>query len=92
MKKNKLGRVLITIFASTLFAHCSPKIYLIDRQTVLEEEAAGEWPEFEKEWLEKSKSQGPTPFPKAEMNARDRRHYHVLNGELVCQGSCSSKE
>jgi hypothetical protein len=62
---------------------CSPKIYLIDRQTVLEEEAAGEWPEFEKDLLEKSKSGNPSLLPKTTTSTQDNRSYHVLNGDLV---------
>jgi hypothetical protein len=64
-------------------AACSPKVYLIDRQTILEEEAAGEWPDFQKELLEKTKSDGPTPFVKTQNNAEKNRLYHVLNGELT---------
>jgi hypothetical protein len=62
---------------------CSPKIYLKDRQTVLEDEAAGEWPEFEKELLEKSTLKGPTPFPHIKNSAKKERLYHVLNGEIT---------
>ena len=61
---------------------CTPKLYVVDRQTVLEEEAAGRWPQFEKELLEKSKAQGPTPFSKTPVTARRARLYNVLNGPL----------
>ena len=43
---------------------CAPQIYLLDRQTVLEDEAAGEWPQFEKDLVLKSAAQDPTPYPK----------------------------
>lgn len=59
---------------------CMSKVYVIDRQTVLEEEAAGHWPDFEKELLKKAKAQGPTPFAKTPMSARRARLYNVLNG------------
>src|SRR5437868_5580702 len=68
---------------------CSPKIYLVDRQTVLEEEAAGEWPEFEKDLLEKSKSERPSLLPKTTTSTKDNRPYHVLNGEVVRSKSSS---
>jgi hypothetical protein len=71
---------------------CSPKIYLIDRQTVLEDEAASEWPEFEKDLLEKSKAIGPTPFAKTNNTARKERLYNVLNGELTTQSPQSKKD
>jgi hypothetical protein len=64
---------------------CSPKVYLVDRQTVLEEEAAGEWPEFERALLDRSVSEGPVEFPKASTAASGRRArlYNLLNGEVV---------
>ncbi len=66
---------------------CSPKIYVIDRQTVLEEEAAGEWPQFEKAIMQKSATGEATPFETVPVNARKRRLYNVLNGELTADAS-----
>ena len=74
-----------------LFA-CSPKVYLIDRQTVLEDEAAGEWPDFEKELIEKLKAQGPTPFVKTENSIKKERLYQVLNGELTSQAQLNASK
>lgn len=79
----KLFSILIGIFLSG----CSPKIYLIDRQTVLEDEAAGEWPDFEKDILEQSKATGPTAFSKTGESIQKKRLYQVLNGELTSQNS-----
>jgi hypothetical protein len=62
---------------------CAPKVYVVDRQTILEEDAAGEWPQFEKELLKKSKSAGPVPFSHVPLNASRARLYNVLNSELV---------
>jgi hypothetical protein len=69
------------VLLSLLGVGCAPKIYLIDRQTVLEEEAAGEWPEFEKKLIEQSQAKGPTPYSKADLGARNQPLYEVLNGE-----------
>ncbi len=63
---------------------CSPKVYLLDRQTILEEEAAGDWPNFEKILLEKTKAQGPAPFIQTQNSSRRERLYRVLNGQ--CRG------
>ena len=62
---------------------CAPKVYVIDRQTILEDEAAGEWPDFEREILKKSKAHGPTPFSKVPMSKKRESLYNVLNGSLV---------
>jgi hypothetical protein len=77
-------RCLIAGIAATfLLMACAPKIYIIDRQTVLEQEAAGEWPQFEKEIVAKSLASGPTAFPKVPVTTAKKRLYQVLNGELV---------
>lgn len=92
---NPLAKIIIALpigFLTALgISGCSPKIYLIDRQTVLEDEAAGEWPDFEKEMIEKSKAQGPTPFVKTANNAKKERLYNVLSGELTSQTAQSGK-
>jgi hypothetical protein len=64
-----MKRLLVTA-VGVLLSACAPKIYVIDRQTVLEEEAAGDWPQFEKEVIERAKKQGPTPLSKVPENAR----------------------
>jgi hypothetical protein len=68
---------------------CTPKIYVVDRQTVLEEEAAGHWPLFEKEVIKATKAAGPTPFAKVSPGPRRARLYNVLNGQM---DSTTSKE
>jgi hypothetical protein len=60
-------------------AACSIKVYRVDQQTVLEDEAAGEWPEFEKEILGKTQASTPTPFPTIGVSERKARLYNVLN-------------
>ena len=67
-----------------LLLGCTPKIYVIDRQTVLFEEAAGEWPEFEKSLLPKIKNRDPVRFsknPSIGIVNNDRK-FLVLNGEI----------
>ena len=29
---------------------CAPKVYIIDRATIMEEESAGDWPDIEDRW------------------------------------------
>lgn len=72
----------ILIAGGFLFS-CAPKIYVIDRQSVFEQESAGEWPQFEQEIISKSISTGPTPFAKVPVTQKEARVYKVLNGELV---------
>ena len=73
-------------------AACSPKIYINDRHTIMEDEAAGEWPQLEKEIVNQAKEQGPTAFQKTEINSRKKKLYNVLNGEMTTQKSASNKK
>ena len=79
MKKLLIGALIVTSLG------CSPKFYIIDRQTMLEDEAAAEWPDFEKDLLDRTEAQGPTPFATEASSASETRKgrlYKVLNGEL----------
>ena len=76
-----IGLILIAAGLSA----CAPKIYLKDRHTVMEDEAAGEWPDFEKDLLEKVQSSSPAPIQKVETSSKKKRLYQVLQGELVSE-------
>ena len=71
-----LGLILV-------LAGCIPKIYVIDRQTVLEDEAAGEWPEFESRLLGPGQARTPTPSARTRESERKARISRVLNGDVV---------
>jgi len=90
MRYGSFVRFICLLLLIPLFGACVPKVYVIDRQTVLEDEAAGEWPEFERELLKKSKAHGPTPFSKVPTSKNRERLYNVLNGSLA-SGSEESK-
>jgi hypothetical protein len=76
---NRLFIVPLALFLGLTTGSCSPKFYKVDQQTVLEDEAAGEWPEFEKEILSKTQSSVPKPFPTVATSARKARLFNVLN-------------
>lgn len=56
----------------------SVEIILIDRHTIMESEAAGEWPQIEKR-LHLNK--GPIPLSDLNDSKREDRAFKVLNGE-----------
>lgn len=58
-------KMLLSSVVFLLFASCTPKVYLIDRQTVLEQEASANWPELDKVFYAESLRSGPTPLQKA---------------------------
>ncbi|MGD8592964.1 MAG: hypothetical protein PVF82_09040 [Gammaproteobacteria bacterium] len=59
-----------------------PDVYLIDRHTVMEEEASGEWPELESRFRQQAVKSGPTNLAKEPMERRRERAFRVLNGEF----------
>ncbi len=57
----------------------SVEVVLIDRHTVMESEAAGEWPQVEKR-LHLNK--GPIPLHDVNDSKREDRAFKILNGEF----------
>jgi len=74
--------VLVFVVASLVLGGCAPRITVIDRHTVMEDEAAGEWPDFEGKVLQKSLEATPSAFQKTPSSAKKDRVHNVLNGEL----------
>lgn len=63
-----------------------PDVYLIDRHTVMEEEASGEWPELESRFRQQAVKNGPTNLAEEPMERRRERAFRVLNGEFSMAG------
>jgi hypothetical protein len=63
LSKRLMGTLSTTI-SIVFFAACSPSINLIDRQTILELEASGEWQELDQKFQDKELSSGPLPTSK----------------------------
>ncbi len=83
MRYNKIVALIASLAIGGMLFSCAPKIYVIDRQSVFEQESAGEWPRFEQEIVGKSVATGPAPFAKVPITEKKARIYKVLNGELV---------
>jgi len=77
-------RFLLLFFTVLLFSACVslPNVYLIDRHTVMESEASGEWPELEKRFIDNSLSAGPVAFEK-DISEKEPRAHILLNAELA---------
>ena len=56
-----------------LMTACVPDIYLIDRQTVLEIQASGEWPELDQKYRDAAFKSGPAALEKTRdaVNSRE---------------------
>lgn len=86
MRKSPASSWIFVAVLAVTAPSCAIKIVKVDQQTVMEDEAAGEWPEFEKQIIQKSQSSTPTPFPTVAASARKQRLFNVLNGELAAPG------
>ncbi|MFW7379182.1 MAG: hypothetical protein ACOH5I_10275 [Oligoflexus sp.] len=61
---------------------CVPDVYLIDRQTVLETQASGEWPELDRIFYEKAVSSGPVPLEKTADRHEARKLFQMTHSDL----------
>jgi len=75
--------VLLLVFFSLSGCVALPDVYLIDRHTVMEAEASGEWPELEQRLSQQALKLGPEPLLIKAEDPRKKRAFNVLNGEFV---------
>lgn len=67
--------------ALTGLAACSPSVYLIDRPTVLEVQAAGDWPELDRVLLETAVDSGPAALEQTSEPPEARALLHMTHGD-----------
>ncbi len=71
-------------FASTLMVSaCVPDIYLIDRQTVLELEASGQWPELDQKYKDAALKPGPSALEKTRDSVESRQIFSMTHDDKV---------
>lgn len=90
MKSLRTFTILVVV-SQTAFLMCAPPLYFIDRHSVMEVEAAGEWPELDQEMMEVSKKPGVTYYEKDQNTDRKNRIYNTLNGESTSQKKTAKK-
>jgi len=85
----KLLAALVLIAASLNLAGCAnllsslvPDVYLVDRHTVMEADAAGDWPQLE-ERLRADLNKGPQPFTGLDDRLEQEAAFQLLNDELT---------
>lgn len=75
---------LLTVFAGILgFVACTPNLYFIDRHTVMEVEASGEWPSLDEDVFKTTKKKGVTYFEKSQDTKRKQKIFNTLDGEYT---------
>ena len=77
-------KLLMVAFVLVSLSACVnlPDVYLIDRHTVMEEEASGEWPELESRFRQQAVKSGPSNLAEETVERRRERAFRVLNGEF----------
>jgi hypothetical protein len=73
--------VLKQFFLVNLITSCSPSIHLIDRQTILELEASGDWQELDQKFQEKELASGPLPMPKVKNDTDRARLFRMTHSD-----------
>jgi hypothetical protein len=64
-----------------LVSACTPTLYMVDRPTLIEEQAAGEWPDLERESEAHALKTQPEPLTPQQMGRKDERVLQTLEGE-----------
>jgi hypothetical protein len=72
---------VILILQVMLLQSCVPDVYLIDRQTVFESEASGQWPELDKVFYRDSAAKGPLEIEKDSKAMSKQRVYNTLHSD-----------
>ncbi len=71
---------------------CAPKFVFVDRPTVMEEVAAGEWPDLEADLLKRSLKKTATLIPKDKQDPENQASFQVLKGEFTHQDKTAVKK
>ena len=69
------------LLSSTFLTGCIPDIYLIDRQTVLELEASGQWPELDQKFKDAALKPGPSALEKTRDDVEARQIFSMTHDD-----------
>ncbi|QEP42861.1 hypothetical protein D5085_06810 [Ectothiorhodospiraceae bacterium BW-2] len=81
--------LLITLLSGGCSIAPTVEVVLVDRHTVMESEAAGEWPQIEQR-LRHDLHTGPVPLSQIDTSGRQQRAFRVLNGEYPATAASDS--
>jgi hypothetical protein len=81
MAKISLAKKIILPATIVLQTSCSPSVYLIDRQTVLELEASGDWKELDETFHKQEMAAGPIPTEKTREKVERRQVFNMTHAD-----------
>jgi hypothetical protein len=76
-------RFLLAALSGICLSACVPDIYLIDRQTVLELEASGQWPELDGKYKAAALRSGPTALESTRDTVENRQVFKMTHDDKV---------
>lgn len=91
MKNSKHSNLVNTFLLATIFVGCSPSIHLIDRQTVLDIEASGDWQELDKKFQEQEVASGPLPLENMKNKGERRKVFGMTHSDETSPSAAQNK-
>jgi hypothetical protein len=73
--------LMISVGCGLLSTGCLPDVYLIDRQTVLELEASGEWEELDQAYHKQALNPGPQPLETTSSPVEQRQIFSMTHSD-----------
>ena len=83
MNRTRLATTLILAVNVGVWLSCAPKFVFVDRPTIMEEVAAGEWPDLEANLLKRSTKKTASLVPKEKQDPENQESFQVLKGEFT---------
>ncbi len=71
----------VVLCASVFLCSCVPDVYLIDRQTVLELEASGSWPELDQKYKGEIQNAAPVSLEEAGPKVEQRKLFQMTHAD-----------
>ncbi len=84
---NTVGLTLVSV----MLWGCSPSIHLIDRQTILEIEASGDWQELDRKFQDQEVASGPLPLEKTKTKGDRGRVFSMTHSDQNNENSKQQK-
>jgi hypothetical protein len=87
---NHLNTLSLAVISATLWG-CSPSIHLIDRQTILEIEASGDWQELDRKFQDQEVASGPLPLEKTKTKGDRLKVFSMTHSDKNNENSKQQK-
>lgn len=87
----RLVQCVAVATAVVVSAACAPKVYVIDRATILEEESGGEWPNVDQAQRQKLLKTSPTAQKTSDRSGQKEKLTRILEPDESVSGSTTNR-